>query len=381
MGQKNLNHAYCYYDNRTMKTQFAQASFIELETAYTKITSGGSLKLWLYLLHKISGRTLYDREEKPRLPYRLGIEQIERALTMSRASIYRAFGDLQKHGLVLKIKTEKQTETDNVIVFLSLPTINNEIEHTKNDTTNSNSQSQNCDLENNEEFAKKGNSSQNADLKIDTMILYPQNQITPHTPHTNEGTKNDTENKKRLKKITEDRIGNKRDQMKKAEIERIMIALANRGYDYIEKNDFDNVLRYLRKNEHVANRKTYIREAIRLHNERVVIRSQSMDITTAPAQAENLERAGAVGRANVPTKEQIAHLESIMTPPYMPTFHDSLLKKGSWVLEHEELANKLRTWIASEKENPTKITNPFSQSENPQTFIDKLTNKFKGDDK
>ena len=92
---------------------------------------------------------------------------------MSRASIYRAFGDLQKHGLVLKIKTEKQTETDNVIVFLSLPTINNEIEHTKNDTTNSNSQSQNCDLVNKEEFAKKGNSSQNADLNIDTMILYP----------------------------------------------------------------------------------------------------------------------------------------------------------------------------------------------------------------
>ena len=104
-----------------------------------------------------------------------------------------------------------------------------------------------------------------------------------------------------------------------------------------------------------------------------------MDITTAPAQAENLERAGAVRRPNVPTKEQIAHLESIMTPPYMPTFHDSLLKKGSWVLEHEELATKLRTWIASEKENPTKITNPFSQSENPQTFIDKLTSKFKGE--
>ena len=63
----------------------------------------------------------------------------------------------------------------------------------------------------------------------------------------------------------------------------------------------------------------------------------------------------------------------------MPTFHDSLLKKGSWVLEHDELANKLRTWIDSEKENPTKITNPFTQTENPQTFIDKLTSKFKAD--
>ena len=379
MGQKNLNHAYCYYDNRTMKTQFAQASFIELETAYTKITSGGSLKLWLYLLHKISGRTLYDREEKPRLPYRLGIEQIERALTMSRASIYRAFGDLQKHGLVLKIKTEKQTETDNVIVFLSLPNINNEKNDTKNDTIKSNSKSQNCDLEKEQQLTKKGNSSQNADLNFDTMILEPQNQITLLTSHANESKKNEIEKEPGLKKITEDRIGKKRDDIKREEIERIMIALANRGYELIEKKEFDNVLLYLKKNEHVSNRKTYVREAIRLHNERVVIRSQSINRATAHAQAEISKRAGAGAVANVPTKEQIAHLDSIMTPPYMPAFHDSLLKKGSWVLEHDELANKLRTWIDSEKENPTKITNPFTQTENPQTFIDKLTSKFKAD--
>lgn len=377
---KNLNHAYCYYDNRQMKTNYAQASFTELQRAYTKITSGGSLKLWLYLLHKISGRTLYDRENKPRLPYRLGIEQIERDLDMSRASIYRAFSDLQKNELVMKLKTEHQKETDNVIVFLTMPSLNNEKKETKNDTTNNNSQSQKCDPEIKRVSPKKGNSTKKADLNIETMIQKPLKQITPFIPHENEGektNKNDTK-KSKLQDVCENRIGKKGSESHKTkEIQRIANVLSNVGHGYIQEFEFSNVIQSLKSHSNCSTRKTWVREAINIHNEKIKARSHVVhSIDTAPAQAEILKGAAAVRTRKEPTNADISALNDIMTPPYKPEFHDSLLKEGSWLLEYPELVNTLQTWIDKEKDKPSlPPQNPFTMK-NPQSFIDKLTNKF-----
>jgi len=380
---KNLNHAYCYYDNRKMKTNYAQASFTELKRAYTKITSGGSLKLWLYLLHKVSGRTLYDRENNARLPYRLGIEQIERDLDMSRASIYRAFSDLQKHELVMKLKTEHQKETDNVIVFLTMPSIKIEKKDTENNTTETNLKSQNCDPRNQSISPKKGNSTKTTDLNSETMILKPQKLITPFIPHENEGektNKNDTK-KSELKHVCEDRIGKKGSESHKTkEIQRIANVLSNIGHGMIPEIEFSNIIQSLRSNSNCSSRKTWVREAIKIHNEKIKAQSHVVNsVDTAPAQAEIIKGAAAAENRKEPTSADITALNDIMTPPYSPDFHDNLLKEGSWVLKFPILVNRLQTWIEKEKEKPSlPPTNPFTRK-NPQSFIDKLTNKFTKD--
>jgi len=377
---KNLNHAYCYYDNRTMKTNYAQASFTELERAYTKITSGGSLKLWLYLLHKVSGRTLYDRENNARLPYRLGIEQIERDLGMSRASIYRAFSDLQKHELVMKLKTEHQKDSDNVIVFLTIPDINIEKKTIENDTTNLNSQSQNCDPTNRSIPPKKGNSSKTTDLNIESMILKPLKHITPFIPHENEGektNKNDTKISK-LKHVCEDQIGKKGSENNKAkEILRIANVLNNIGHGFIQDIELSNIIQTLRRTSNCSTRKTWVREAIQMHNEKIIVQSHVINSTdTAQAQAEIIGGAAAENTRKEPTKNDIKALNDIMTPPYVSDFHDNLLKEGSWVLKFPLLVNRLQTWIEKEKEKPsTPPQNPFTMKK-PKTLIDKLTNQF-----
>ena len=404
--KKSLDHAYCYYDNRSMKTNYAQASFEELRTAYTKITSGGTLKLWLYLLHKVSGRTPYDREYKERLPYRLGIQQIENDLCMSRASIYRAFGDLKKNELISKLKLPSKRETDNVVCFLTIPNIKNEIETEKNKPNSKSAQSQNCDPTDQENQSVKGNSSKNMDLNFDTMILKPQKQfITPLTPHEVKGeekNKNETKTIKNssLEEFSESQLSNK-DTIKRREIDRICTALKNIRGGTIPEKDFGNVINDLRRFEHVSTRRTWVREAIDIYNKKIEVHAHVVNLQ------DNAHAQGGISKGGgEPSPEQLkekreydeahAFVMDFISKPYNKFVHDSLFLKGSWFSKYPNLMKKLVDWRdeaqkknsvlqldewiekdKAEEENP--FTKKVPHGTNKNDLIQNLTNKFTKD--
>ncbi len=404
---KNLDHAYCYYDNRSMKTNYAQASFDELKIAYTKITSGGTLKLWLYLLHKISGRTPYDREYKERLPYRLGIQQIETHLSMSRASIYRAFGDLKNNGLIQKLKLPTKRETDNVVCFLTIPNFNNENE-TEKKTTNTNMvESQNCDPPNQQNHAVKGNSSELVDLNFDTMIQEHQKPITPLTPHEVRGEKKNNNEKvlkgnSQIEDFSKSQLGNK-DTNRKQEIDRICIALMNIRGGMIPDRDFSNVLSDLKRLENVSTRKTWVRKAIQIYNKKIEVQTH---VTTmkdnAHAQGEILQGGGEPSDEEQHRKQEyieaVAFVEDFTSKPYNKFVHDSLFLSGSWFGKFPDLMKKLRDWRDNAQKKPPvvqvdewiekdirreideQIINPFTtKTEKPTDIIKNLTDKFTKD--
>jgi len=386
-----------------MKTNYAQASFDELKIAYTKITSGGTLKLWLYLLHKISGRTPYDREYKERLPYRLGIQQIEKDLSMSRASIYRAFGDLKNNGLIQKLKLPTKRETDNVVCFLTIPNFNNENETEKNSKNMNMVQSQNCDPPDQKNKAVKGTSSDLVDLNFDTMIQEHQKQITPFIPHEVKGEeKNKNErvicNDSQIEKFTESQLGNK-DTNRKQEIDRICIALMNIRGGSIPEKDFGNVLRDLRRFENVSTRKTWVRKAIQIYNKK--IEGQSHVITrkdNAHGQGGILKGGGEPSDEQQDRKQEYndakAFVEDFISKPYNKFVHDSLFLSGSWFSKYPDLMRKLVDWRDNAQNKPPVIqvdewiNNDKLQTENPFTakttqkptdLIKNLTDKFTKD--
>ena len=258
-----LDQTYIYFDMRKMKTHYAQISFTELEIAYRKLTSGSSMRLYLYLLHKISGRTPYDRNNKPRLGYHLGIQQIESAIGISRASIYRGFAELVKHGLVQKHTLIHDRDNKNIICTLAIP-LNAETKTTQNEPEDIVTRSQYCDGEILEIPSLKGNSSQKQDLNIE-----PMKPITPKTinlPSIPEGMKLKNEN------------AFKSEQRKK-EIYRIVYALENHGYNFIDEvMQFSNIYTWLRKDTNLSRRKRDLYQAIEIHNDRIKVQHQLVDL-------------------------------------------------------------------------------------------------------
>ena len=314
-----LDQTYVYYDNRRMKTQFAQTSFTELECAYTKLTSGSSMRLYLYLLHKISGRTPYDRNNKPRLGYYLGIEQIENAIGISRASIYRGFGDLVKHGLIEKHTFLENKDTKNIICTLSIP-LNTETKTDKNETEDTPPRSQNCDREISPIESLKGNSSNIPDLNIEPIrTITPKTIINPLIP---EGIK--LKNEKAFKS-----------EQRKKEVMRIVHALGSHGYDFIDEvSEFSNIYTWIRGNTNLTRRKRDIYQAIEIHNERIQART-NMGLTSDTGASANGEISGRATPENIAKDEE--NLLHLLDGDYNSILHDNLLLQDSffWRLPKE----------------------------------------------
>ena len=302
-----------------MKTQFAQTSFTELECAYTKLTSGSSMRLYLYLLHKISGRTPYDRNNKPRLGYYLGIEQIENAIGISRASIYRGFGDLVKHGLIEKHTFLENKDTKNIICTLSIP-LNTETKTDKNETEDTPPRSQNCDREISPIESLKGNSSNIPDLNIEPIrTITPKTIINPLIP---EGIK--LKNEKAFKS-----------EQRKKEVMRIVHALGSHGYDFIDEvSEFSNIYTWIRGNTNLTRRKRDIYQAIEIHNERIQART-NMGLTSDTGASANGEISGRATPENIAKDEE--NLLHLLDGDYNSILHDNLLLQDSffWRLPKE----------------------------------------------
>lgn len=302
-----------------MKTQFAQISFSELECAYTKLTSGSSMRLYLYLLHKISGRTPYDRNNKPRLGYYLGIEQIENAIGISRASIYRGFGDLVKHGLIEKHTFIENKDTKNIICTLSIP-LNDETKTDKNETEDLHVRSQNCDREISPIQSLKGNSSNIPDLNIEPMKpITPKTIINPLIP---EGMKR--KNEKAFKS-----------EQRKKEVMRIVHSLENHGYSFIDEVvQFSNIYTWVRKDTNLSRRKRDIYQAIEIHNERIQAQ-KAMGLSSHTGASANGEISRCATPENIAKDEE--NLLHLLDGDYNSILHDNLLLKDSffWRLPKE----------------------------------------------
>ena len=295
-----------------MKTQFAQISFTELECAYTKLTSGSSIRLYLYLLHKISGRTPYDRNNKPRLGYYLGIEQIENAIGISRASIYRGFGDLVKNGLIEKHTFIENKDTKNIICTLSIP-LNTETKTDENETEDIHYRSQNCDREISPIQSLKGNSSNIPDLNIEPIrTITPKTIINPLIP---EGIK--IKNEKAFKS-----------EQRKKEVMRIVHALGSHGYSFIDEViEFSNIYTWIRSNTNLTRRKRDIYQAIEIHNERIQAQ-KAMGLSSDTGASANGEISGRATPENIAKDEE--NLIHLLDGDYNPILHDNLLLKDSF---------------------------------------------------
>ena len=319
-----LDQTYVYYDNRKMKTHFAQVSFTELETAYKSLTSGSAMRLYLYLLHKISGRTPYDRNNKPRLGYYLGIEQIENAIGISRASIYRGFGDLVKVGLLDKHTFITDKDNKNIICTLSIP-LNPETKTAENETDDIHDRSQNCDREISQSASVKGNSLKKTDLNFEPINLQQTKSII--NPLIPKGKNNNFDNSNLEKAF-------KNDQRKK-EIYRIVHSLENHGYAFIDEVlQFSNIYSWLRKDTNLSRRKRDLYKAIEIHNERMEARSH-VDLTsvsTEPEKGGNLVRA-----TPEKTKKDETNLIDLLDGDYNSILHDNLISQDSffWRLPKE----------------------------------------------
>jgi hypothetical protein len=327
-----LDKTYVYYDNRKTKTHFAIASFQELEVAYTHLTSGSSMRLYLYLLHKISGRTPYDRHNEPRMGFYLGIEQIEKAIGISRASIYRGFAELVKLGLLEK-HAFKMSDTKNVIVALSIP-IKTETETTKTEPTTNHAGSQNCDPQDQQNHVPKGNSRQLCDLKNDTINLEPTRSNYPsYLP------------KEKNKKIEKGNLENSffafKSPERKEEIMSIVSALENHGYLRIDKDrEFSNIIQWIRSSTNLSRRKRDINKAIQIHNERQQARTYMVNTSKDGSTEKGGNLTGGEISENAKNEEQINNLEYLISGDYNSYVHDNLLDQSSFIWKlPEEIQN------------------------------------------
>ena len=312
-----LDQTYIYFDMRKMKTHYAQISFTELEIAYTKLTSGSSMRLYLYLLHKISGRTPYDRNNKPRLGYHLGIQQIESAIGISRASIYRGFAELVKHGLVQKHTLIHDKDNKNIICTLAIP-LKIETKTTQNEPQDTLTRSQYCDGEILEISSLKGNSSQKQDLNIEPINLKQPKTI--NYPLTPKGKKNKTE------LLTLEKAF-KNDQRKK-EIYRIVHALENHGYNFIDEvMQFSNIYSWLRKDTNLSRRKRDLYQAIEIHNDRIKVQHQLVNLQPIQTvKRGNFKGGGAPEKI----KKDEDNLIDLLDGAYNSSLHDNLIHQDSF---------------------------------------------------
>ena len=313
-----LDQTYVYYDNRRIQTHYAVISFTELETAYTKLTSGSSMRLYLYLLHKISGRTTHDRNNQPRHGYYLGIEQIEAAIGISRASIYRGFNDLVKFGLIQKHVFKSENDSKNVICSLSIP-LTTETDSLSIDTDHENSGSQYRDRQISKIEPLQQTTTKKPDLNIESINLTPLTPIIkPLIPKGN-NLKNDFKNQKR-----------------KAEIYQIVSELQNHGYSFIDSTkEFSNIYTWIRKDTNCSRRKRDIYQAIEIHNQKIKIKDNLQELPE-PAEPEKNSHS-----ANEAIQKQAAALQMLLDCDYNDTMHGSLLKKGSYIFQLPiELQNK-----------------------------------------
>lgn len=313
-----LDQTYVYYDNRRIQTHYAVISFTELETAYTKLTSGSSMRLYLYLLHKISGRTTHDRNNQPRHGYYLGIEQIEAAIGISRASIYRGFNDLVKYGLIQKHVFKSERDSKNVICSLSIP-LTNETQPPPIDTEQVKGESQYRDRQISKLEPVQHTTTKKPDLNIEPINLTPLTPITKPLIPRELNTKNDFKN-----------------QQRKTEIYQIVFELQNHGYDFIDSTkEFSNIYTWIRKDTNCSRRKRDIYQAIEIHNQKIKIRN-NLQTLPEPAQLEKNSNS-----AHEAIQKQAAALQLLLDCDYNESMHGSLLKKESYIFKLPiELQNK-----------------------------------------
>lgn len=118
---------YSYSDRRQwitdahrIKEQFSTVSKDELVTAYTSNLSAASYRVWLILLHKVSGRTPAMMERQARAgraaEFFLTLTEIQNLTGLSRASIFRAQKQLVGAGLIGTQKVGKR-----VYAWLAIP--------------------------------------------------------------------------------------------------------------------------------------------------------------------------------------------------------------------------------------------------------------------
>tara|TARA_R100000655_G_scaffold109751_2_gene165283 strand:- start:4337 stop:5509 length:1173 start_codon:yes stop_codon:yes gene_type:complete len=197
MRKNHQGHAWCYWDCRRKGSGgywFIMMSNEEIDRAIQELTTAGALKLYLYILKMVNGKTM-DRFQDGQM---LGEELISKACKMSRATMYRATKELEKAGLLSISKFGGETKA-----LLVSPQKGVELDHRrsikdeKNSEKNKNLQSQIRDcpisqnLDEDTQLCKK-TQSQICDNKQDPQELnYP-----PYTAPIDQAVANDTEFKK-----------------------------------------------------------------------------------------------------------------------------------------------------------------------------------------
>jgi len=145
MRKNHQGHAWCYWDCRRKGSGgywFIMISNEEIDRAIQELTTAGALKLYLYILKMVNGKTM-DRFQDGQM---LGEELISKACNMSRATMYRATKELEKAGLLSISKFGGETKA-----LLVSPQKGVELDHRrsikdeKNLEKNKNLQSQICD--------------------------------------------------------------------------------------------------------------------------------------------------------------------------------------------------------------------------------------------
>ena len=194
MRKNHQGHAWCYWDCRRKGSGgywFIMISNEEIDRAIQELTTAGALKLYLYILKMVNGKTM-DRFQDGQM---LGEELISKACNMSRATMYRATKELEKAGLLSISKFGGETKA-----LLVSPQKGVELDHRrsikdeKNSEKNKNLQSQIRDctnsqnLDNDTQLCKK-TQSQICDNKQDPQELnYP-----PYRAPIDQAVANDTD--------------------------------------------------------------------------------------------------------------------------------------------------------------------------------------------
>ena len=99
MRKNKDGHAWCYWDCRKKQSGgywFVMISTEEIDRAIQQLSSAGALKVYLYILKMVNGKTM-DRFADGQI---LGETMIAEACNISRATMYRATKELEKAGLL-----------------------------------------------------------------------------------------------------------------------------------------------------------------------------------------------------------------------------------------------------------------------------------------
>jgi len=128
MRKSKEGHAWLYWDCRKKNTPgywFVMISVEEIDRAIKELSSAGALKVYLYILKMVNGKTP-DRFVDGQC---IGEEMISEACNISRATMYRATKELEKVGLLKVHKIAGETRA-----LLISPQIGIEVDHRKNIT-------------------------------------------------------------------------------------------------------------------------------------------------------------------------------------------------------------------------------------------------------